>query len=164
MDVTDRDDGDAGDGDDEFAVFLDAFYYAGGAFVPALSYANKITLGVLRFGFKHLNNLLSVIVLRGCYHDEYIHLAVAYWSGLAGRSIGVYHELVYVLLLKILQPVHGALHKQQSRHEWFLFVLQVATFHAVYCADCVIGFEPSLIDLIYQALGLVPERAQSKPI
>ena len=147
-----------------FLSFFDAFYYAGGTFVQALGYANKVTLGVLGFGLKHLNNLLSVIVLRGCYHYKNIHLAVAYWSGLAGRRIGVYHELVYVLLLKILQPVHSALDKQQSRHEWFLFVLQVATFHAVNCAYCVIGFEPGLIDLVNQALGLVPERAQSKPI
>ena len=127
MDVTDRDDGDAGDGDDEFAVFLDALDVAFGAFVDAVDHTHAVARMVLgRVGAEVLD--VAAGVGRGD-EDEGSHLVVADDAGnvVSVRVFdGVVHEVRVVRLLKLPEPVFSTADEEERRDELLLDVAELA--------------------------------------
>ena len=127
MDVTDRDDGDAGDGDDEFAVFLDALDVAFGAFVDAVDYAHTVARVILgRIGAEVFD--VTAGVGRGD-EDEGSHLVVADDAGnvVSVRVFdGVVHEVRVVRLLELPEPVFCAANEEERRDELLLDVAELA--------------------------------------
>ena len=127
MDVTDRDDGDTGDGDDELAVFLDALDVAFGAFVDAVNHAHAVARVVLgRVDAEVLD--VTAGVGRGD-EDEGSHLVVADDAGnvVSVRVFdGVVHEVRVVRLLELPEPVFGTADEEERRDELLLDVAELA--------------------------------------
>ncbi len=127
MNVTDRDDGDAGDGDDEFAVFLDALDVAFGARVDAAGHAHAVARVVLgRVGAEVLR--VAARVRRGD-EDEGAHLVIPNGPGdiVSGRILdGVVHEVLVVLVLEVDEPLRGAADEEERGDELLLDVLEAA--------------------------------------
>ena len=122
MNVTDRDDGDAGDGDDEFAVFLDALDVAFGACVDTAGHAHAVARVVLgRVGAEVLRVAAGV---GGGDEDEGAHLVVADGAGLALLGLGVVHEVLVVVVLEADEPLRGAADEEERGDELLLDVLE----------------------------------------
>ena len=127
MDVTDRDDGDAGDGDDEFAVFLDALDVAFSTFVDAVDHAYSVARVVLGCIGAEVFDVAAGIG-RGD-EDEGSHLVVADDAGnvVPVRVFdGVVHKVCVVRLLELPEPVFGAADEEERRDELLLDVAELA--------------------------------------
>ena len=124
MDVTNRDDSDAGDGDDEFAVFLDALDVAFGTCVDAAGHAHAVARVVLgRVGAEVL--YVAAGVGRGD-EDEGSHLFVPDGAGLPLLGLGVVHEVLVVVVLELDEPLRGAADEEERGNELLLDVLEAA--------------------------------------
>ena len=127
MDVTDRDDGDAGDGDDELTVFLDALDVAFGALVDAVDHAYAVARVVLRRVGTEVLDVASGV--RRGDEDEGSHLVVADGAGdvVSVRVFdGVVHEVLVVRLLELPEPVFGTADEEDRRDELLLDVAELA--------------------------------------
>ena len=122
MDVTDRDDGNAGDGDDEFAVFLDPLDVALGTLVDTVNHAHAIARVVLR---RIRAEILHVATGIGRGHeDEGAHLCIVNHPGFAGPGLRIEHEIPVVLVFEVDQPLRRATHEHQRRNQLFLDIRQ----------------------------------------
>ncbi len=102
MNVTHRDDSDAGHGDDEFAVFFDPLDVAFGALVDAVDDAHAVAgvvLGRICAKVPHVTTGIG----RG-HEDKGAHLHVANHARLSGLGIRVVHERIVVVALERHQP------------------------------------------------------------
>ncbi len=111
MDVTDRDDGDAADGNDQLAILLDALDVALGARVDPARHAHTIARVILgRVG----TEVLGVATrLGGGDQDEGAHFLVPDGPGglfLRGRVV---HEVLVVVMLEVDEPFRRATHEEQ---------------------------------------------------
>ena len=122
MNVTDRDDGDSGDGDDEFAVFLDALDVTFGAFVDAVDDAYAVACVVFGcIGSKVLDVAAGV---GGGDEDEGAHLVVADGAGFAGLRVGVVHKVLVVVVFEVDEPFFAAADEEERGDERFFLVGQ----------------------------------------
>ena len=124
MNVTDRDDGDAGDGDDEFAVFLDAFDVAFGAFVDAVDDAYAVACVVLGGIGSEVLDVASGV--GGGDEDEGAHLVVADGAGFAGLRVGVVHKVLVVVVFEADEPFFAAADEEERGDELLLDVGEAA--------------------------------------
>ena len=122
MDVADRHHGDAGHGDNQLTVFLDALDVAFSAFVDAVDHA-YVVAGVI------LGRVSAEILglppgVGGGHQNEGTHLHIGNDPGLLGFRPGVVHEVVRVLPFEVLQPFLGAVHEHQRGDQLLLLVLE----------------------------------------
>lgn len=139
MDVTDRDHGDAGHGDDELAVLLDALDEAFGALVDAVDNAHVVARVVLRRIGAEIFHVASGV--RRGHQDEGAHLAVADGTGLVGLSFRVVHEILVVIVFELHQPLLGTAHEEQGRDELLLLVGEAAAIELLDGVDRDIGLD-----------------------
>ena len=142
MDAADRHHGDAGHGDDQLAVLLDALDVALGAFVDAVDHAHAVA-GVVfrRVGAEILH--VAARVGRG-HEDERAHLAVGHRARLAAARLRVVHEHVIVFALELLQPRSLAADEHQRGDQLRLDVAEL---------PLVIRLDGVQRDIALQALG-----------
>ena len=143
MDVTDRDDGDAADGHDEFAVLLDALDVAFGACVDAAGHAHAVARVVLgRVGAEVRG--VAAGVGRGD-EDEGPHFLVADGPGdiVSVRVLdGVVHEVLVVELLEVDQPALLATDEHQGRDERHFLVGEPPVFVGLDGVDGDVTLDP----------------------
>ena len=129
MNVTDRDDGDAADGHDEFAVLLDALDVALGTCVDAAGHAHAVARVILRCIRSEIHG--SAPGVRRGDEDEGPHLLVADGTGnvVSVRVLDrVVHKVRAVVALEADEPLRGAAHEHQRGDEGLLGVAQTAVF------------------------------------
>ena len=144
MDVADRDDGDAGHGDDEFAVFLDAFDVAFGAFVDAVGHAHAVARVVLRRVGAEVLHVAAR--LSGGDEDERAHLLVADGPGRLALGIRVVHEILVVAVLEVHEPFLLAAHEHQRGDQLLLFVDQPPGVQPLHGMDRDIGLDALMLE------------------
>ena len=164
MDVTDRDDGDTGHGDDEFAVLLDALDVAFGAFVDAVGHAHAVARVVFRRVGTEVLDVAACV--GGGHQDERAHLRVADGAGGLLPGLRVVHEILVVALLEINQPALLAAHEHQRGDQLLLDVGQAAGLEVLDRVDRDISlharcFEQGLHvnDAVVEHLERVPAQA-----
>jgi hypothetical protein len=143
VNVTDRDDGDAADGHDKFAVLLDALDVTLGARVDAAGHAHAVARVVLgRVGAEILD--VAAGVGRGD-EDEGPHLLVADGTGnvVSVQVLDrVVHEVRAVVALEADEPLRGAAHEHQRGDEGLLGVAQAAVLVRFDGVDGDVAFDP----------------------
>ena len=123
MNVTDRNNRNAGDGDDEFAVFLDALDVAFGSCVDASDHAHAVARVILRRICPEIHSPAPGV--RRGDEDEGAHLVVSDGAGLAGLRVGVVHEVLVVVVFEVDQPLLFAADEHQRGDERFFLIGQL---------------------------------------
>ena len=140
MDVTDRDDGDAGDGDDEFAVLLDALDVAFRARVDAARHAHAIARVVLgRVGTEVLGIAAR---LGGGNQDEGAHFLVPDGPGglfLRGRVV---HEVLVVIVLEVDEPLLLAADEHERGDERLFLVGEPSLLVGLHGVEGDVALDP----------------------
>ena len=126
MDVTDRDDSDAGHGYDEFAVLLDALDVAFGTLVDAVSYAHAVAGAILRRVGAEIFHVPAGT--SGSDQDEGPHFLVADRAGLAAPGLRIEHEVCVVFFLEFHEPFFRAAHEKQRGDKLFFDIDQPPAF------------------------------------
>ena len=162
MDVTHRDHGDAGHGDDELAVFLDALDVAFGTLVDAVGHAHAVADVVLRRVGAEIPDVPAGI--GGGHEDEGAHLGVADGTGLVGPGLGVVHEIPAMLRLEMHEPVGRAAHEHQRRDQLLLDIGQAAALVALDGVVRHVGLDAFRLEQGFQVHDPVVEYLQGVPV
>ena len=161
MDVADGDDGDAGHGDDQLAVFLDAADVAFGAFVDAVDHAHVVARAVLRRVGAEI--LYVPAGIGGGDQDKGSHLVVPDDAGFVGICFGVVHKVLVVVVFELHEPLFGAAHEHQGRDQLLLHVRELALVVLLHGVDGDIAFD-SLGEKGFEVYHPVVEHFKGVPV
>ena len=162
MYVRQCDDGDALDGDEDFAGVADAFDVAFGAFVEAVGDADAVA-GAEAGGVAAEVHGVGVGAGDGGGDAEDLHLAVGDATGTLGDQIGVVEHVRVVGALVVEQVLFRAMHEEERGDQGFFHVAELAGFEVFFNHHGEVGVVSQFAEVFLHGAGLAVKDLEGVP-